>query len=55
MVEDQILDNAANLRSSPVQDVAERMDKIRKEEELDREKLIKAVKSKSAQTKVTKQ
>ncbi|XP_020612744.1 uncharacterized protein LOC110051107 [Orbicella faveolata] len=55
MVEDQILDNAANLHSSPMQDVAERMEKIRKEEELERKKLIKAMKSKSAPKKVTKQ
>lgn len=55
MVEDKILDNAANLHSSPMQDVAERMEKIRKEEELERKKLIKAIKSKSTQKKVTKQ
>ena len=54
MVEDQILDNAANLHSSPMQDVAERMEKIRKEEDLERKKLIKAMKSKSARKKVTK-
>lgn len=54
MVEDQILDNAANLHSSPMQDVAERMEKIRKEEELERKKLIKAIKSKSTRKKVTK-
>ena len=55
MVEDQILDNAANLHSSPMQDVAERMEKIRREEELERKKLIKATKSKSARKKATKQ
>lgn len=55
MVEDQILDNAANLHSSPMQDVAERMEKIRKEEELERKILIKALKSKSTRKKVTKQ
>ena len=54
MVEDQIFDNAANLHSSPMQDVAERMEKIRKEEDLERKKLIKAMKSKSARKKVTK-
>ena len=55
MVEDQILDNAANLHSSPMQDVAERMEKIRKEEELERMKLTKAMKSNSAPKRVTKQ
>jgi len=55
MVEDQILDNAANLHSSPMQDVAERMEKIRKEEKSERKKLVKAMKSKSAPRKVTKQ
>ena len=55
MVEDQILDNAANLHSSPMQDVAERMEKIRREEELERKKLIKAMKSKSTRKKATKQ
>lgn len=55
MVEDQILDNAANLHSSPKEDVAERMEKITKEAELERQKLMKAMKSKSAPKKATKQ
>ncbi|XP_078375809.1 uncharacterized protein LOC144659256, partial [Oculina patagonica] len=54
MVEDQILDNTGNLHSSPMEDVAERMEEIRKETELERQKLIKAMKSKSTSKKVTK-
>ncbi|KAJ7371361.1 hypothetical protein OS493_026477 [Desmophyllum pertusum] len=54
-VEDQILDNSANLHSSPIQDIAERMEAIRTEEELERQKLMKAMKSKTTPKKVTKQ
>ena len=54
MVEDQILDNAANLHSSPIQDVAERMEEIRKETELEKQKLMKAMKSKPPPKKVSK-
>lgn len=44
-IEDQILDNQANLHSSPSQDVAEMMAQIRNEEELERLKLIKAMRA----------
>lgn len=43
-VEDQIVDNNANLHSSPIQDVTERMTEIRREEELEKLKLMKAMK-----------
>ena len=44
-VEDQILDNTANLHSSPSEDVTEKMEEIRKEEDLERLKLLKAMKA----------
>ena len=43
-VEDQIVDNNANLHSSPLQDVAENMAEIRREDELEKLKLMKAMK-----------
>lgn len=54
-VEDQILDNSANLHSSPIEDVAHKMEEIREETELERQKLMKAMKLKSAKKKVQKQ
>lgn len=56
-VEDQILDNGANLHSSPNADVAEKMEEMRMEEELERMKLLKAMramKSKAALKKTPK-
>lgn len=54
-VEDQILDNSANLHSSPIEDVAHKMEEIREETELERQKLMEAMKLKSAKKKVQKQ
>lgn len=54
-VEDQILDNSANLHSSPSEDVADKMEEIRKETELERQKLMEAMKLNSADKKVKKQ
>lgn len=54
-MEDQILDNSANSHSSPIEDVAHKMEEIREETELERQKLMEAMKLKSAKKKVQKQ
>lgn len=54
-MEDQILDNSANLHSSPSEDVADKMEEIRKETELERQKLMEAMKLNSADKKGKKQ
>lgn len=53
-VEDQIVDNNANLHSSPLQDVAENMAEIRLEEELEKLKLMKAMKEMKSKPTVKK-
>ena len=49
------MDNSANLHSSPIEDVAEKMEEIRKETEHERQELKEAMKLKSVTKKVKKQ
>lgn len=53
-VEDQIVDNNANLHSSPLRDVAENMAEIRREEELEKLNLMKAMKDMKSKPTVKK-